>query len=128
MIDNFSPRVDLRRGQLGNFRRDRFFWYIYLASLGALALQISIVSFAFRKLPVEIPLFYSRPWGSEILASKVFIFLLPAIVITSLAVNYVFLVFVAKDDTFLLRILLIFSFLVSVGCLFGTFKIISLLV
>lgn len=37
----------------------------------------AILTFFFTKLPPEVPLFYSRPWGEEQLTNPVMLWLLP---------------------------------------------------
>ncbi len=47
-----------------------------LASLG---LSLIILALSFYKLPPEVPLYYSRPYGQERLASSLSLWLLPGI-------------------------------------------------
>jgi hypothetical protein len=41
-------------------------------------LSISIICLRFKSLPPQIPLWYSRPWGKDILANPIWLFLMPA--------------------------------------------------
>jgi hypothetical protein len=39
--------------------------------------MVSIILWFYKFLPPQVPLYYSRPWGQEQLASPMFLFLLP---------------------------------------------------
>jgi hypothetical protein len=41
--------------------------------------QLGLILFFWKKLPPEVPLFYSRPWGKEQLVNPRFLFLLPGL-------------------------------------------------
>lgn len=40
-------------------------------------LSVIILAFRFRDLPPLVPVWYSRPWGTDRLANPIFLFLLP---------------------------------------------------
>ena len=46
-------------------------------TIGLLILAVAYLLFAGSVLPPEVPLFYSRPWGSEQLANPLLLWLLP---------------------------------------------------
>lgn len=97
----------------------------FLAFLFSLAGFFLIAGF-WGKLPPQIPLFYCRPWGEEILAPPSFLFLLPFSSLLVLIVN----LFLAKafSQSRLLSIILIFSAtLFSFLALFNILKIITLI-
>jgi len=77
------------------------------------------------KLPPQIPLFYSRPWGEDQLASPIFIFILPASVFLILVVNLIIAGFFTEEK-FLLRTLALASTLSSFLAFFALIKIIIL--
>lgn len=56
----------------------KFTFLLILAGFAVLALR-------FNTLPSEVPLWYSKPWGADRLASPVYLFILPA----SMAVIYI---------------------------------------
>jgi len=49
--------------------------------------QILILFSVWRFLPPQVPLFYSRPWGSLQLVNPVYLTLLPAVSLALLVIN-----------------------------------------
>lgn len=45
--------------------------------IGADILMAGVFAWAFRSLPEQLPIFYSKPWGESQIADKWYIFLLP---------------------------------------------------
>lgn len=89
--------------------------------------QTSLLLVSWGRLPPEVPLFYSRPWGEQILAAPVFLFLMPAIAIFCFLANWLLASFVWRGDFFLEKVLEISAILVAVTTLYNTIKIVSLL-
>lgn len=104
--DNFS-----RRG----FGIAVFFW---------LSTLFLLVGFGLR-LPPQVPLFYSHPWGEEQLASPVFLFLLPGGIFLILMSNLVATLFFSEEKL-LLRILALASGLCSFLAFYGLIRILIL--
>ncbi|MCL5003869.1 MAG: undecaprenyl/decaprenyl-phosphate alpha-N-acetylglucosaminyl 1-phosphate transferase [Patescibacteria group bacterium] len=67
--------------------KDRLAASALLINLYLLFLQISLIIFKFPSLPAEIPLWYTRPWGSPELTVKTFILLVPLISLLILLIN-----------------------------------------
>ena len=57
-----------------------------------------IVAFSLSRLPPQIPLWYSLPWGEGQLAPKIALFVLPAISLVFLIFNLVFSHFVRLKE------------------------------
>lgn len=74
-------------------RSDQFCFWGAVLSLIFTALNFSFLIFSLSKLPPEVPLFYSRPWGEEQLGQWWQLFFLPGsslilfLINTSLAVK-----------------------------------------
>ena len=56
-------------------------------SILIIVLETAAIALAFSKLPPQIPLYYSRPWGDLQLAPSYHLFFLPGICLTFLIVN-----------------------------------------
>lgn len=97
--------------------------FLALAALLTLA-QIALVAFYGSRLPPQIPLFYSLPWGAERLAESRWLWLLPAISTGALVINLVGSI--ALSALVLTRILSSASFLVATLTLITLGKIIIL--
>lgn len=106
---------------------DRLSFFVFAFCLLSILSQISLLLVSWGKLPPQVPLFYSRPWGEDMLAAPLMLFLLPAIAIFCFLTNYIISNLFVKTDEFLTKVLLIFTFLTSSITLWGTVKIISLL-
>lgn len=59
---------------------------IFSAALGALLFSALASAVLWTKLPAQVPIFYSRPWGEEQLGRPIFLFL-------PLVLGFLFLVF-----------------------------------
>lgn len=75
-------------------------FFLFFLTIGAVAL------FWLRSLPPQVPLFYSRPWGEEELASPPLLFLPPFAAITFFVANYLWATTFAKNNEFLAKILI----------------------
>lgn len=110
-----------------SLRRDRFSSFVLLFSVICLMIQSSLLLVSWRKLPPQVPIFYSRPWGEIILAAPFWLWLLPGILLMTIIVNYVLIVFFVSSEPFLVRVLLLFNIVLSVCTIYDVLKIISLL-
>lgn len=115
------------QGGLSSLQKDRFSFFIFLFCISILLVQVALIAVSFGRLPGEIPIFYSRPWGDEILGAPVFISILPMSGFIALFLNFLMFRLFAKDDVFLERVLSIFTLTVNVMAFWGLFKIVSLL-
>lgn len=65
------------KGALEKICQDPFCFWGLAFSLIFLSLGVIFLAFFWPHLPPQIPLFYSRPWGEEQLASKTQLIFLP---------------------------------------------------
>ncbi|HSX19164.1 MAG TPA: hypothetical protein VLE91_03435 [Candidatus Saccharimonadales bacterium] len=107
---------------------DRFVFLMRFLSFLFTVFGSLLLLASFSKLPPVIPIFYSRPWGDKLLGSKFYLIALPILGVVSFFVNYILSNIFAKNDIFLARTVLIFTVVVNFIVMFGTVKIISLLV
>jgi len=103
------------------------------ATIAFLLVQISLILFFWSKLPPEVPLFYSRPWGKEQLVNPWFLFLLPGLTLVIFLFNFAFLTLVKtrldeKDRNLLTKIIETANFAFSLFCLITLTKIILLVI
>lgn len=120
-------RFGIRNEANSKLFADRFsFWAIGLC-LVFIVSQLAIILALFGKLPPQVPLFYSKPWGEPILASPLFIWILPGLSILFAAVNFL-AARLLTGETFLYRVLIIFSSICAFAAFYDTAKIVSLLV
>lgn len=122
----WSVEID-NAGELSNLGRDRLIFFTWAICILSILAQTSLLLVSWGKLPPEVPLFYSRPWGEQILAAPVFLFLMPAVALFCLLFNFL-LASILRGDFFLRRVLLASAILVAVTTLYNTIKIVSLLI
>lgn len=121
-----KQRLSIQREAREGIGRDRLALAIFLFGVLSILSQASLILTSWGKLPLAVPLFYSRPWGEAILAAPLALVILPVTAAFCLVFNYLVVVFSAKNNLFIARILIIFSFLVSFLTLYGSAKIITL--
>ena len=107
---------------------DKLLFWIFLFSIISILAQSSLILSASGKLPPQVPLFYSRPWGEAMLAAPLALWILPAICASVCLINFSISIFLLSTNRFLVRTLLAASFIVSLATLYDTVKIISLLI
>lgn len=110
-----------------NLTGDRFSFLIFLFCVLSILACASLILVSWGKLPPQIPLFYSRPWGEAMLAPPAYLWILPAVAALSVITNYATSNFLSQNR-FLVRILTVFSLLVSLTILYTEVKIIALLI
>jgi len=93
--------------------------------------QVLLILFFLRRLPPEVPLFYSRPWGKEQLVTPLSLFILPLSSLIVFLVNLSFSslinkYFSKKEEKLLSKILEISSVVFSIFCLITLIKIVLL--
>lgn len=122
-----SVKLGFKNQYRGNFLSDKFSLSVLLFCLATVIFGTLMIVSTWHKLPLQLPLFYSRPWGEGILAPYFAIWLLPIMTIINVCINY-FILTLAKVSLFINRVLLIFSFLVALMSFYALLKIITLLV
>ena len=107
--------------------RDRFSYIIFISCILAVLVQISLILVSWGKLPPQIPLFYSRPWGEAMLASPIFLWILPITSSAFFIINFLIVIILKREEIFLSRVLTSFGLICCLALLYSTAKIISLL-
>ncbi len=93
-----------------------------------LLIQVGLLLFFWKKLPPQVPLFYSLPWGERQLVGPIGFWLLPAICIVISLANFAFISLFFKEEKFLNKLLGIFTCLFNFLCLFTLLRIIILVI
>lgn len=110
-----------------NFSRDRLTFVVYLFCLLSILAQSSLILVSWGKLPPQIPIFYSRPWGEAMLTSPLGLWILPALLFGLATLNF-FVIASFSQNRFLVRAIVVFTFLVAFLTIYDNAKIISLLI
>lgn len=92
-----------------------------------IASSIILIGLKWPNLPPQIPLFYSRPWGEEQLAPKLFLGLLPLVCLITLLINKILAnLFTNKGLDFFAQTCDLVSLATTILCLISLWKIIFL--
>lgn len=110
-----------------NFSHDRLTLTVYIFCLLSFLAQSSLILVSWGKLPPQIPLFYSRPWGETMLTSPLGFWILPGLLLTISILNF-FVISYVRNNRFLVRTIVVFTFLVAFLAIYDTTRIISLLI
>ncbi len=109
------------------FLRDRTRFWSFFISILFVVFQVLLIVFYWKRLPPEVPLFYSKPWGNAMLAHLPFIWLIPILSFCFIFVNFCIVIFFLREDKFLNRVLCVASLLVGFSTFYGILRILTLL-
>lgn len=109
------------------FLNDKTSFWSFLVSIIFVLLQVLLIAFYWRRLPPEIPLFYSKPWGSAMLSHLLFIWIIPALSFFFIFVNFCIVIFFLQENKFLNRVLCVTSLLIGFITFYGLLRIVTLL-
>lgn len=90
--------------------------------------QIALLFYFWRRLPPQLPLFYSRPWGEEQLTSPLVILILPGLSIAIVLINLAINVFIAPKEILMRQIISITAAVFSLLCLITLAQIVRLVI
>lgn len=110
-------------GNLGKFWQSGPNYRLVRFNIILIAVQITLIIWFFKDLSPEIPLYFSRPWGEAWLAPATLIVLLPLFSIFVALINYFLALFYYQKKALLSKLLVVFSFIIS---LFSTISIIQI--
>ncbi len=117
-----------------NLLSDKGNLWALIISLALIVAQIAVIGFYFRKLPPQIPIFYSTVWGDSMMGRNLFIVLLPVLAIVCLFLNIILYFLFFRDNNqgfssnrFLSRVLFLTNLVVSFCTFWGSVKIVTLL-
>lgn len=119
----FAISQEVRTG----FLQDKISFWSFFASVILIVFQLFLIVLYWEKLPPEIPLFYSKPWGSSMLAPQIFIWLIPILSFFFIFVNFCIVIFFLQGNRFLNRVLCATSLLVGFTTFYGILRILTLL-
>ena len=108
-----------------NIFKDSFARLVLGTSLFLNLATFLVAFYAQKYLPPVVPLFYSRPWGKDQLASPLFLVLLPLLAVLALVINTLCANLVSEK--LLQRSLLAASLVVSLLSSIAVFKVILLI-
>lgn len=121
-------KIPINKKELASLREDSFVWFALVGAFLITLLILGLIVVFWRRLPPEVPLYYSRPWGEKQLATPAHFLILPGLCFLILVFNLVLTSSVFKEEVLMRRILMASSLLMAIlsGITIG--KIINLVV
>jgi len=118
----FRPIANLGQFWQQSFNGKFFRWNLFFISI-----QLVLLIWQFVNLPLQVPLYYSLPWGEDQLTSATSLFLLPTFSIIILLLNNLIATFFLKTIPLFSRLLTVFSLIFSFLSAISLTRIITLI-
>lgn len=90
--------------------------------------EVLVILLSWHRLPPELPLFYSQPWGKEQLTTPFGLFIIPGFSLVIFLINFALLFFLAKEEKLIPKILEITTVVFNLLCLLTLVQIIRLVI
>ena len=110
----FLKDIFIKLSLLGKFWQEKINGTIFRWNTITILFQLILIVIKFDNLPVQVPLYYSLPWGSQRLVSGALLFLLPSFSIVFLLINNLLAAFTLHSIQIISRLLVVFSLVYSV--------------
>lgn len=88
--------------------------------------QLVTLALFWPKLPPQVPLFYSRPWGKEQLINPLGLLLLPTLSLSIAVVNLIFASLMPREEKLSSQLLVVFATVFNFLSFVTLFKIVTL--
>ena len=111
---------------LGKFWQENYNYRLLRFTLTLMLFQIITLIWFYPRLPPQVPLFFSRPWGSQLLASSSSLFFLPAYTLLTFLLNYSLALYYHQKKPFLAKLLVTSVPILAVFSTIAVLKIINL--
>ena len=109
-------------------KSDKFFLLPIISSIVSIIMITFFILIFFNRLPPELPLFYSLPWGETQLISKERFFILPIIIILTALINSFIASQLHSLQFVLKRILMLSLLLINLIILITVMNILSIFI
>lgn len=97
-------------------------------SLLFLALSGIFLALFWSRIPPQVPLFYSRTWGEQQLASKTELLLLPSLTFSIFLFHFFLALKFFSKEPLLVRILMVASAVLAFAFVYTLFRIVTLII
>jgi len=94
--------------------------------IGLCILSVGFLLWRFRQLPPEVPLWFSRPWGADQLASAYWLFLLPLSGLVWYIIDLLIGIFITTDYLIFTQLLFLSALIVNILSFVTLIKILFL--
>src|SRR4030042_7042159 len=116
--DNLSSKTGFSVDLKNQITSDKIYLFISIFCVISILIQVSLILTSWGRLPPEIPIFYSRPWGEQMLATPIFLWILPSLTILFAGLNYLIDLFLVREYFFLQRVLILINAIIAFATLY----------
>jgi len=114
LFESFLKRIKNERAELRTLHTNTIIRWSSRITMLLLCCSVLVILFSWNKLPTEIPLWYSKPWGQNRLADPLWLFLLPSASLFWYLINSFLSVHISKNHLVFSQILYLSSLLGSI--------------
>lgn len=125
----FSHLADQHKETTAAWKTVQKNWVIDITNkfvLTLFTLSIAFILIRWNLLPPQVPLWYSRPWGTDQLAHPLWLFIFPASSLLCYLINRMISIYMISEHLVFTQILFISSLLVGVLSFIAVVKILFL--
>lgn len=122
---NFSV-IPIFLSTLGKFWQNKTYSLFFRWNIFIISLQFTYLFWMFPKLPDQIPLYFSEPWGESWIASTSLIFILPSFSIIVIFLNSLIAMSIHHQWPLLAKLLMSFSLIFAILSSVSLYQIINL--
>lgn len=127
-IKDATTRLGIRYEAQDRLLSDKLTLFVFIFFVISVIAQSSLILINWSKLPPEVPIFYSRPWGEPMLAAPIFLWILPVSCVVFVLLNLFIALYLIKAHYFLNRVLIVFSAIIAFATLYDVIRLMGLLV
>jgi hypothetical protein len=109
-----------------NIYRDKFIVSATIATIVLVGLSFLLLFFSLDRLPYQVPLFYSLPWGDRQIVQRELLAILPFFSIVSYFISVILSLILSKEEGLFSRILYFTSFVFTLLSIITLFRIVLL--
>lgn len=124
---NFS-QVPIFLSLLGKFWQNKTYSLFFRYNIFLISLQFAYLFWMYPKLPNQIPLYLSQPWGESWLAPVSLIFILPSFSLIVIFLNSSIAMLIHHQWSLLAKLLLAFSLVFTIMSSVSLYQIINLVI
>ncbi len=125
-IPKLFPKSTLASGW-NTIKRNWFVGLVHKFVLALFVLSVAMLIWRWQSLPPQVPLWFSRPWGADQLASPYWLFLLPITGIALYGINVFISAYLMTDYLLFTQMLFLSSLIVNILSFFSLIKILFLI-
>lgn len=119
-------KLPLFLSSLGKFWQNRVYSLFFRWNIFLLSLQFLYLFYFYSRLPSQVPLYFSEPWGDSWLVPTPLIFFIPSFSLLIVLINSIIALLIQRQWPLLARLLLAFSLVFAILSSVSLYHIVNL--